>query len=232
MTKRNRFRTRGGPDFEAIREVTNLGLQERATELGGAVRIGEVEGFELMPPERGYTARGKAGITRSGSPLGSGTLYTVLFTPGQGTGDRTNYHLLDHPARWTPRRKDGYAELFMAIGTGYRSKWFPGVNSLSVVDHTGTHKNSPWIKRLTVGPRDYVEALRNGGRLERVSRFDFTLDRGAETPYGDPHAIIFDPSRPLDELDTKELFQVGAFLSFPQDDEGLTFVRDAIRKTA
>lgn len=196
-------------------------LQKRVRELGPGIVASDLSHFELMH-DSGYVARAEAEVKIDGRPLGNGKIYAVLFRPGNGTGNRRDYQLNSVPANWTPRRKVEHAELFMAIGTGYRGRWIDGLNYLLLTDTTKKDERF-LIKPLTVGMTDYRDRLIKTP-TEAPPHFALTLDKDARVPYGDPHAVVFGSKGLIQKVDA--LFQVGAFLGFNEDGEDLERIRE------
>ena len=113
------------PDLETL---ISTSLQERINELEPTLQL--QPGTLQLTPEKGYSARSVSSLTHQGQPLGTGTLYTLVFAPGNGTGTQEHYALDTIPPQWTPRNKQGAAELFISVGTYHERKWLAGITSL------------------------------------------------------------------------------------------------------
>lgn len=204
--------------IELANSVVNGVFQERVRELGHDVLVSKLSPFEVIP-KKGYTARAQADVAFMGRPLGNGTIYAVLFGPGDGTGARKGRQSDDPLDGWFPRKKTDHVELGIAIGTGYDRNWRDGLNHLLLTDYSGQPGKSV-IKVLTVSRDEFQYGLLKP--YGDVPHFAFTLDRGARVPYGDPHAVVFNGQG----LDEGGIFQVMGFLGFEKDGEDLEMVRD------
>jgi hypothetical protein len=149
--------------------------------------------------------------------LGSGVAYHVLFRPMQGTGNRNDYEIPQIPESWTPRKKQGLAELFLSVGT-WDGNWHDGVNSLTAM--TINPKYAPYKHLTHPTLRDGLIKERTGWVTERLS---MTYDKAEG--YGNPHAVVWAEK----DLAERPLVQVGSFLEFGMEDEGLEMIRERLR---
>lgn len=225
----------------ALGEVSARSFSELHRVLGGLFPelsyVGEEEPLELTP-NKGYTAIGSlSGLASQGDPLGIRTAYLVMFRQGEGTGNQGDYEISGVPAGHTPRRKDGmHAELFLPIGTGFNDTWTPGVTCLEQWTYNVSAEMASREGNLTTDPRAFT-GLINVLRQRRRKDFSlpsrvvggpkFTLDRETKGSYGDPHAIVWPDF--LEPADDEVLFQVGAFLAFPEPSKELSELRKKLR---
>ncbi|MDO8459879.1 MAG: hypothetical protein Q7S74_02095 [Nanoarchaeota archaeon] len=217
----NKFGTNDNLNLEAISEVVNSELNERIAQLGSDFRLNNLTPLQLTP-DKGYTGKAQAEITYECRPVGNGNLTIVLFRPGDGTGNKSDFQIEGIPAKYTPRLKTDYAEIFMAIGTGYNNKWIPGVTCLNEVV---IRKDTPGVYDRPDSCTSTRSRFRNiclskeskkNKHFSNLKQFSFTLHKGKH--YGNPHAITFPESPWLKRLEPYEsLFQVGAFLAFPKN---------------
>jgi len=190
--------------WDANRNVESE-LQRVSQELGDLWDINHYVPLGEMP-DKNYTARGGSHLLFN-TCLAEGQLVTVLFQPGDSTGN-------------VPRPKQGEAELYIALGSSVDGKWFSGLTSLDAVS-----SNIKTYKQLTMPAQEYIEAL-SGKRKNPDKRFDFTFDR--DEGYGNPHVIGFQPYIPVaGSLDID--YQVGAFVNFPRKCEELDILREKVR---
>ncbi|MEK6918699.1 MAG: hypothetical protein AABW73_01540 [Nanoarchaeota archaeon] len=223
----------GTKDSLNLGEITVLGMQvleERAQSLGAEIlSLGELE----ETPEKGYTAKTELDIGIKGGKgrIGTSKLQLVLFRPRDGTGTRESYALERLPPKLTPRRKDGVAELFMTVGTGYRNMWWPGINNLrelTVNAESGLRELYP----LGLEEGEWAEIVSGRKGLVAPKKTAFAYTHDSRTGYGNPHAIIFSnpQTKNLPRIDDIEpLFQLAAFLKF-EDDKGLEIVDKLVIK--
>ncbi|MEK6898661.1 MAG: hypothetical protein AABW79_01020 [Nanoarchaeota archaeon] len=221
-------------NLEVINRLVGDELRNRVVEFGQGFTIDKIISLELMP-EKGYTAKGEASIHYQGKPLGNGKVVTILFRPGEGTGNNNDFNIKGVRPSWNPRIKNDYAELFMAIGTGYQDKWLSGMTALTEVscDRTDVPHLWPYGGGLS-SPSPYLGACCNSRQEEvvndlllRADHFDFTLH--SERNHGNPHAITFNDGSWLEDLMPCEtFFQIGAFLAFQRSSPELTLIEKIV----
>lgn len=233
------FGTNNDLNFDLISELTEREIYRRVRELGGDFEVRDIRQFEQLLG-KGYTARGQAEISYKGRPLGNGTLYTVLFSLDDGTGNRGDFQIHNVKSEWTPRIKADYAEVFMAIGTGYQGRWFPGMTSLTEITTGDIRGPRIWAlpEELNTRGIDFYNFLTQFDESNHLQddrkHFDFTLHKGNsnghdDNGYGNPHAIAFVRQSPLVQENPEDpLFQVGAFLGFSEPSEDLGKIEDFV----
>jgi hypothetical protein len=229
---KNNFGTNEGLNLEAISQVVEDELRNRFSELNSNFEVNGVQPLHTIPG-KGYTAIGQGEVLYQGEQVGNGTVYTILFRPGDGTGSNVNFEIKGVPSKWTPRIKVDYAEVFLAIGTYYQKVWFPGITSLTEVS---TDRNNPLGIHSLPNPlileaptlEQAVKNVSDAPQTKAQVPFNFTLHR--DRNYGNPHAIIFPEGSWLDKLTPYEtFFQVGAFLAFPQRTRELEIIEKKCR---
>lgn len=235
MTKLS-FGTNRELNLDAINPLVEAELQKRMRELGEGFAIQNVKPLEptdrsASPPYR-YSAKGQAEITYQGRPLGSGKITTVVFGPGEGTGSHASMRLDGIAEAWTPREKSGYAEVVMALGTGYNSRWISGLISLDE-----TISDGKWSDRLCESfnvSMSYLRKVCNFSQIEtetrEFSRFGLTYLKDHDVlKYA--HVIVF-PHGPTNYFFNPDetVFQIASFLPFPERTESFGIVKKAIRE--
>lgn len=202
-----------GIDFPRVNSLVRLELLKIGKNIGQDFSLNKLH--PLAPiAGKGYTAKGQAELEYNGQPVGNGILHTILFRPGEGTGNDKDFNLPGVPASWTPRKKTDYAEVFFPIGTIYDGNWFPGRTALTAFTTDG--KEIRLYTDLMMKPRELFQEVTEGKRLSPVSNFGLTLHKEATGgSKGDPHSIVFD-DREIQAVKSLGIpfFQVGGFLSF------------------
>ncbi|HLC53579.1 MAG TPA: hypothetical protein VJK03_03465 [Candidatus Nanoarchaeia archaeon] len=202
-------------------------LEEALYELNKGFKIENMGRLELMA-DKPYTAISKTSVSYDRRPLGNGTVSTVLFMPGDGTGSTKDFQ---HPGilpEWTPRLKEGYAELFIPIATIDGDNCIRGATSLDLVTLNPQRYDSqshPLQKyaHLTLSSEEWRNAIAHGNNNSR--KYAFTFDR--EEGFGNPHATIFYPDI-IEGMPNQKIIQVGAFLAFPEKNEALDEIIEII----
>ncbi|MDO8556107.1 MAG: hypothetical protein Q7R96_02955 [Nanoarchaeota archaeon] len=199
-------------DLPTLDNLVQESLQWRARELSDEVHIQPSLPFQ-QTPDKGYTAKTITTLTWKKQPLG--TLTIIAFSPGDGTGSQEHYQLPNTPSAWTPRNKQGIAELFIAVGTYHQGAWYDGITSLHAVT---LNKKKDDIKRYKLLTN---LSLQQSITKQEQRHFDFTINKTRN--YGNPHAIIWP------EKLTTESIQVAAFLHFQEHHETLDTIKERLQ---
>ncbi|MFA5259335.1 MAG: hypothetical protein WC979_05890 [Candidatus Pacearchaeota archaeon] len=233
------FGTNKELNLDAINPIVEAELQKRMSELGAGFDVQNIQALE--PTNRSisipykYSAKGQAEITYNGKPLGSGKITTVVFGPGEGTGSHFSMQLEGVAEAWTPREKSGYAEVVMALGTGYNSRWASGLISLDEMISDGR-----WIERLfnqsfNVSMLSLRDSFKYSDKkvedqFAMVSRFGLTYFKD-ERILQYPHAVVF-RNGPMHYFFNQDetVFQIASFLPFLERTEGFDVIKKAIKK--
>ncbi|MFA4960426.1 MAG: hypothetical protein WC548_02070 [Candidatus Pacearchaeota archaeon] len=176
-------------------------------------------------PEKGYTARMDFRLFCSKRTQGAGEAVAILFSPDDATGNNDDYVISEIDSKWTPRKKVGEAELYVAIGSNVDGEWFPGLTSLEAVSIGENPIITHGYKRLTLSQQEYLRRLERGDKSLPHRRFDFTFDNSIN--FGNPHAIgfrNFPQGSPIIE------YQIGVFVPFKEQYDELDFLRKKIEE--
>ena len=221
-------------NYALVKKLAGESLHERVGELGEEFDVGEFGEFDMMFSSKGYQAKSETSITMyEGQNVGSGKLVSVLFFPGNGTGNRETYGKIGNlPGRWTPRSKEGQGEVMFSLGTGIGKgedgRWIPGLTSLEEYIMVGRQA----FKRNEFNPSKGClrEVVKNEREYETSSlvRSDFTY---IGEQFGNPHAIAFVPDESLWKSPNDGVFfQVAAFLAFPDSNHSFDAVKRAVER--
>ena len=240
-----RYGANGDPNLPAINEVVTQELYGLANDLGPGFSVSGICPLELTP-QKGYTAKGTANLSYDGRPFGGGQLTTILFQPRDGTGSKDGFNprFVALFPKETPRVKEGYAELFLPLGTIRGEEWKPGITCLSAERPVDEGEEHPTRSMRPTTPYEYLThsigefrdamniLLREDyDRVER--RFKFTLDRGARDrrKRGGEHAIVWDHDEYFSQgypCYPQTFFQVGAFLPIPGANEDYEIAKELV----
>jgi hypothetical protein len=189
-------------------------LQARIREILPKARIAKVSPL-ISTPEKGYTAKSEAQINYEDNPLGSGIVNVLVFQLGDGTGNQQDFSIPGIPAAWTPRKKKGFAEVYLSLGTYLDGEWYERLTSLSgfTLDREGMIQK---YADLTLPKLRVVKDFKT---------YALTFDN--ETNYGNPHAVVLEPNNRLADVETT--FQIGAFLLFPENQKSLEEIRQVLQ---
>lgn len=143
----------------------------------------------------------------------------VFFEPGDGTGahpkDGPKYHLEHVPEKYTPRDKEGYAELFLSIGTVYNTLFIPKITSLEEV----TLKTPTTIRTCAVLGTDSLKyryldhyIASNESYATDLMRLTFL-----QKTVGNPHAILFNEKNVPQKAES--IIQIGAFIALTEKND-------------
>ena len=222
-------------NFVYATELACESLSNSVARLGADFSFNPLGVFEFAP-RKGYSAKFSSSLTYQGRQVGGGKVETLLFMPEDGTGNDKDFKFAELPAKWTPRKKEGVAELFIAAGTGYYDVWLQQVTSLGALGLG----SPPLYKWLGVEPGQYATLLNDTFFEERPLPqqrvFDFTFDKTGNQHYGDPHAIIWDSVKHTSagtlslQAFKNTWFQIASFLSFPEDTAELEIIRERMKK--
>jgi len=204
------FGTPHNPNIKQLSSRLVECLSDCGRNIGAGIRF-EPKTLQLTP-EKAYTARAEIPVSYDREV---GTLYAILFCPGDGTGDAKTYSLSDviipkdlqfkeKPERVVPRKKTCAFEVFFPFFTALGSTIEKYYSNLDVLSFAGDRKT---ISR--------VGNLRSIGRAKAGQPYASltTGHRVDGTRFGDPHAIYCDKY--------SEAMQVVGFLSVDKADSPL-----------
>jgi len=227
---------RDGFDLSQIERLvrTSLGLQIKL--LNPTLSPLEITPLQLTP-DKNYTAKSESKLYDSkGQPITENLLTTILFQPGDGTGNQNDYKLKGVPPSWTPRRKTGYKELFIPIGTFANGSWHHGRTHLAevILGEEGGVEILKYLNHRTLREAfgEVPKYEDTDGLVKELHRplplpFALTYDSTAEKPNGGEHAIVWDEDTVtggiLDKF-TLPYVQAGAFISFPTKESAPHFL--------
>jgi hypothetical protein len=182
-------------------------------------------------PKRSYSGKGNLKVK------GLGDLTVVLFRSGDATGndeDRNGQNSRPGmPKHLTPRFKEGYAEIFLSVGTGYNNLWFPGLTSLEAVTIGPGEPESHVYKRLICEEKKFLDYLTRPRKIDDISfndRIAFTFLEDDKESFGNPHCIRFNNQLVPRNKPLGNIFQIGAFLGFQTETPELNKLRGIIGK--
>ncbi len=207
-------------NLQQLEHLIQVSLQERLQEIDPTLIL-QPQTPLAHTPDKGYYAKAIHALHWKEQPLGTGKLVTIVFRPGEGTGNHLDYQLTNIPPAWTPRNKTGTAELFISIGTYHEGLWHTGVTSLSAVTLT---KDQTTIERYKCLTHSTLERSLTPDELGMHCHRHFDLTLNKERNYGNPHAIIWKT-----DINNPESLQVASFLQFLEPSEGLTLVQQKLQ---
>ncbi len=197
------------------RIVTELG--NIARDLGSGWSIGDFKGLNL-DPTKNYAAKGSAQFVYHGVPVSN--LVAVMFGIDDNTGAE----------KWVPRKKEGEAEFYAALGSDVGGEWFSGLTLLTcaIGNSESPLGEGDAFRILTTSRDDYLAALDYRKSGNDLRRYDFTFDRSV--PFGDPHVMGFSPEVAQITPNKRINYQIGAFALFSQPSDALNELRERFGK--
>ena len=210
------FGTNEEPNLNAFDAELKKYLERYQLRMGPDISL-KLDGPMHLTPDKPNTARTTVTVNHKNVKLG--TLYAILFTPGDGTGDANTYkqeelkvpkrlQFADKPERVFPRKKDCALEVFFPFFSVINREVNPYCVSLEEL----TVENGKIVKLFELGfnPGDVRYRLEYGGTMVSETQAQFTVGYSvAGVRYGDPHAIY--QNRDLDVM------QLVGFLSLEKD---------------
>ncbi|MGV8150951.1 MAG: hypothetical protein ACP5NV_04440 [Candidatus Woesearchaeota archaeon] len=179
----------------------------------------------LDSKDRNYAMKTSCNV--NGLSVPDTTLTLVVFEPGDGTGNQSNYVIAGVEPKYTPRDKTGVAELFIPIGTFYFGRFIPFLNSLegNSIENTGTVSDYNIYNYATFGlNKEQFNSAINSVTAQKDVKF--TIDFKQLTfaaDYGNPHAIYFDnktgTNKRLRKNSPTPLIQIAGFLPILKEED-------------
>lgn len=199
--------------LESLRRPLNVALQKYTSRYPN-LAFGQFDDF-VATPDKPNSARTTIQVYYSSRPIG--TLYSILFLPGDGTGDHKTFapgtihipsdlRFKEKSDRVIPRSKDGmlYEAFFPFFSRSPTGVYSYGVSSFQIL---GIDQHNPpnLIRTHLLGlDQDHFNEVVSSG-VSVPMNASYTTDSNLR--FANPHAIFYDPSV------SKDIAQVVGFLA-------------------